>query len=64
MLEGKVTQYKFSRKSLGGSNVLPYGQTEMTDLMVVFRNCFAEAPKTPLKQTGCKNLDWIQLAQQ
>jgi hypothetical protein len=37
---------KFHKNSSRGGRVVPHGQTDMTELMVVFRN-FAKAPKGP-----------------
>jgi hypothetical protein len=41
----KTSNYKFHQNLSIGSRVVPCGQTDMTKLIVVFRN-FANAPKT------------------
>ena len=39
----KVSNIKFHQNPSSGSQVIPYGQTDMTKLIVAFRN-FANAP--------------------
>jgi hypothetical protein len=44
----KVSNIKFHQNASSGSWVVPYGQTDMTKLIVAFRN-FANAPKEDQK---------------
>jgi hypothetical protein len=44
----KVSNIKFHQNPTNGCRVVPYGQTDMTKLIVAFRN-FANAPKNASK---------------
>jgi hypothetical protein len=60
----KYSYIKFHENPFVGSRVVWFGQTDgqtdMTKLIVVFRN-FADAPKKDLRGTVCEEVDTIGL---
>ena len=48
----KVSNIKFHQNPSSGSRVVPCGRTDMTKLIVAFRN-FANAPKKESQPAGC-----------
>jgi len=51
----KSSNIKFHENPLSGRRVVPYGRTDMTKLIVLFRN----SAKTPLKITETNKILWL-----